>query len=55
MKLRKNDIIDAEIIDITNLGFGVCMQDKRKSGESSPDFHALSSRTCFPLVPSGLI
>ena len=29
MKLRKNDIIDAEIIDITNLGFGVCRVEGR--------------------------
>ena len=27
MKLRKNDIILSEIIDITNLGFGVCRTD----------------------------
>ena len=27
MKLKKNDVFTAEIIDITNLGFGVCKQD----------------------------
>lgn len=27
MKLRKNDLFEAEIIDITNLGFGVCRLD----------------------------
>ena len=27
MKLRKNDVFTAEIVDITNLGFGVCKKD----------------------------
>ena len=27
MKLRKNDVFTSEIIDITNLGFGVCKKD----------------------------
>ena len=27
MKLRKNDVFSSEIIDITNLGFGVCKKD----------------------------
>ena len=27
MKLKKNDVLVSEIVDITNLGFGVCKVD----------------------------